>query len=255
MTLFANRRRMLLGLATATAAAATGVTASGAPAHQEAPELIALADQLDSRLSAYLAAVAKVERIAKEWGPQWPVPVEEIQRWTPGSKQYVNILGNPIEVPLDQGGCKRLVNVGTPECFEKDAASHRREYERKMQTKSQRGTKFHKQWWERSAAAIAPARAFWTEVERVNEASGIKVAQANQKIALTALKDLVGRIVMFQEVTVAGLVIKAQAMQAWGRVNKLDRAVAEFHRTLSDQPVNWGEEMAATIVRQVGGVA
>ncbi len=244
MTLFANRRRMLLGLATATAAAATGVTASGAPAQQEAPELIALADQLDGTLAAHLAAVAKVERIAKEWGPQWPVPEEEIRRWTGGSKQYRDILGRGVELPWGNCGITRLTNVGTPECFESDAASHRREYERKMKTKSQRGTKFHKLWMEKDTTAIAPARAFWAEVERINEASGIKAAQAEQTATHDALQSLVSRIVLFEERTVAGLVIKAQAMQAWSNVGN-------FYRLVNLEATAWADEMAATIVRQV----
>lgn len=249
MTLFANRRRMLLGLATATAAAATGVTASGAPAQQEAPELIGLADQLDGKLSAYLATVAKVERIAKEWGPQWPVPVEEIQYFGAGSIQYKNILGRPTELPSPWNAeSPRLVNVGTAEGFKNTAENHRLEYERKMKTKSQRGAKFHKHWMERDTAAIASARAFWAEVERINKASGIKAAQAEQTATRDALKDLVGRVVMFQEVTVAGLVIKAQAMQAWGNVDAFTRA---FHI----EATSWADEMTATIVRRVGGVA
>ncbi len=247
MTLFANRRRMLLGLATATAAAATGVTTSGAPAQQEAPELIALADQLDGTLAAYLAAVARVERIAKAWGPQWPVPVEEIQRWTGSSERYVDILGRPTELPAPWGkGDKRLVNVGTAECFKNDAAKHRAEYERKMKTKSQRGAKPHKLWMEQSAAAVAPASAFWAEVKRINEASGIKAAQAEQTATRDALQSLVSRIVLFQEHTVAGLVIKAQAMQAWGNVDA-------FTRAFNLEATAWADEMAATIVRHVGG--
>ncbi len=249
MTLFANRRRMLLGLATATAAAATGVTASGAPAQQEAPELIALADQLDGALAAHLAANVKVERIAKEWGAQWPVPVAEIQNFGAGSIQYTNIVGRPTELPSPWSAeIPRLVNVGTADGFKEAAARHRREYERKMQTKSQRGAKFHKLWMERDTAAIAPVRAFWAEVERINEASGIKAAQAEQTATRDALQGLVSRIVLFQERTVTGLVIKAQAMQAWSNVGN-------FYRLLNLEATAWGDEMAATIVRRVGGAA
>ena len=61
--------------------------------------------------------------------------------------------------------------------------------------------------------------------------------------ALEALRELVGQIVLFQERTVTGLIIKAEAMQAW-------ETVEPFHRMTNVDAQAWGEAMTATVLRQ-----
>lgn len=236
-----NRRKLLLGLAAASTAAATG--AAGMEVPQEADEFQALADTLGDTLAAYRDADSRVRRIAREWGPQWPVPDMRIVRYGEDCKTHRDILGRGIETEWGKGGLMRVQELGTPEHFAQSSHREWANYERKMQTKSRRGAKTAKHWAERDGALIEPAREYWSEVDRINEASGIEAAMAARSEALEALRELVGQIVLFRERTVTGLIIKAEAMQAW-------ETVEPFHRMTNVDAQAWGEAMTATVLRQ-----
>lgn len=113
-----------------------------------------------------------------------------------------------------------------------------------MKTKSQRGAKQMRRWAESDEALIAPAREYWSEVDRITEASGIEAAKVARSAALEALRELVGRIVFYRERTITGLIIKAQAMQAW-------EAVRPFDRGTNLVAMAWADAMTETILRQV----
>lgn len=236
-----TRRRMLLGLAAASTAAATGASAEGQAAPAEAPELIAMGDQLGGSLAAYKSAARHVQAIGDEWGPQWPTPADEIINYGGGAKMHRDIHGNGIKVPGRHG--KDVVYVGTPEDFQKSSERHWAMYEHKMKTKSQRGAAYPKRWAEKDTAAIRPAQAYWSEVERITKASGIEAAKIAKTEAIDALRDLVGRIVLFQEQSITGLIIKAEAMQAWGEVE-------EFYRLFNVNAPVWADAMTQTVLRQ-----
>lgn len=236
-----NRRKMLLGLAAASTAAASG--AAGKEAPKEADELLALADELSDTVAAYKDAESRVSRIAREWGPQWPVPDMRIVRYASDCRTHRDILGRGIQTEWGKGGIMRVMDLGTPEYFEKSARAHWKEYERKMQTKSQRGAKSERRWAERDEELIAPAREYWSEADRITAASGIEEAKAAQIEAMEALRQLVGRIVLYPEKTVTGLIIKAQAMQAWD-------AVDPFYWKVNLDAQKWAEAMTATVLRQ-----
>ncbi|OZB12764.1 MAG: hypothetical protein B7X55_13960 [Rhodobacterales bacterium 34-62-10] len=234
---------MLLGLAAASTAAATVASAEGHTAEAEAPELLSMGDALSDALTAYKDAAARVNRIADEWGPQWPVPDESIYRYGEGCQTHRDILGRGVQMPWGRKGVKRVHDLGTPEYFRRAAASEWAIYDRKMQTKSQRGAWSHKRWAEREFAAIQPAQEYWAEVDRITQASGIEAAKTAMTEARDALQDLVGRIVLFEERSITGLIIKAQAMQAWGEVDAFARA---FHL----DALAWADAMNETILRQ-----
>lgn len=236
-----TRRRMLLGLAAASTAAATVASAGGQAADTEAPELLAMGDQLGDVLSAYKSAALRVKEIGDQWGPLWPTPADEIVSYGWGANMHRDIHGRGIKVPGRHG--KDVVYVGTPESFQKSAERRWANYERKMQTKSQRGAKSEKFWAEKDDAAIRPAQAYWSEVERITEESGIKSAQKAKEESREALRDLAGRIVLFHEHSITGLIIKAQALQAWGEVD-------EFFRIVNPDGPAWTDAMAETIMRQ-----
>ncbi len=253
MSLFAQtRRQMLMGLASASAAAATGASAAGAVAPQEDLELLALADKLDGTTQAYTAAAHRVAQIVAEWSPQWPTPARETIRFHDGAKTHRGIDGWAIEMELwpqaKTENRRGIAKVGTPETFERGRDSKLAEYVRKMATPSQRGAQYPKRMAEEEAAAIEPARAYWAEVERIKSASGIEAAKAQEAETREVLHALVGAIVMKRETSITGLVIKAQAMQAWSKVGK-------WHRVLNIDATAWADEMAATIVRQAGAEA
>ncbi|WP_417240600.1 hypothetical protein [Celeribacter halophilus] len=242
MTLITNRRSMLLGLVTATTAAVTGNTASGAPTTNEAPELLALADQLEGTLQAHMKAKEEVARIVSIWGPQWPKPDSRIIRYGADCKTHRDIEGRGIETEWGPG-IMRVQDLGTPEHFEKSAAHYRDVFERKMKTKSQRGAKGARKCAERDASLIEPARAYWSEVDRIEKSSGIKEAIEAVSSTQDALKKLVGNILTFHERTITGLIIKAQAMQAWSKVDQWDRK-------MNPDALKWADAMNDTILRQ-----
>ncbi len=247
MTLFSQtRRHMLLGLAaaatTATATSATGPTTGP----KESPELLALADKLEPISQAQRDALAARDVIVKEWGPQWPVAPREIIWYGAGSKKHADITGAGIATEWSKSGLTRVQNLGTPEGFAASRDSHLREYERRNALPSKRGAMQFKTLADRDAALIEPARAYWAEVERITEVSGYEAARTRAEAAALALKEIVGAIVMFEERTIAGLVIKAQAMQAWSYAPL-------FQRALDLDVTKWADAMTATIIRQAGG--
>jgi hypothetical protein len=105
------------------------------------------------------------------------------------------------------------------------------------------GARGAKRCAEENAALVEPARAYWSEVERITEASGIEAAKNTRSEAFEALLELVGRIVLYEEKTVTGLIIKAQAMQAW-------ESVEPFQRLFNPEALAWAEAMTATVLRQ-----
>ena len=239
-----SRRHVLLGLAaSATAATATGATA----APQENPELVALADDLPAILAAYVAARENVAWIVAEWSPQWPVPDPAIVRHGDLCKPHRGLDGAGIATRMEWGATA-INSLGTPEHFEASTAYHERMAAMKAETKSRRGVKFHATWAEKDRAAIAPARAYWGEVERITTASGIEAATAQRTATADALHDQVDAIMRADDWTITGAIIKAQALGAWAEVD-------QFRRTLNPEGPAWADQLAASILRHAGGAA
>jgi hypothetical protein len=234
-----SRRKMLLGLALS-ATAATVADAASVP--QENPDLLAMADALPAVQAEYLAAQAHVRAIVAEWSPQWPVPSEDIIRYAAGSKDYRDIAGWGLEMPWGKGGLMRMPQLGTPEVFEKGAAFNEKEAARRAGFKSKKGLERHLQWAREDRKRIELARVYWSEVERITAASGIEAAKARREVARDALKAAVDRIMTAEDWTIAGAVIKAQALNAWA-------VVEHTHRAFNDRGAAWADLLSASIVK------
>ena len=235
-----SRRHLLMGLAASATAAASVAEAASAP--QENPELLALGDELPALAAKHLEARDRVRAIVAEWSPQWPVPSAELVRFGNECKDYRGIDGVCLHLHDVKGSMFGLIKLGTPEYFEGSAAYHEQEAARRAATKSQRRLKFHTLWAERDRAQIEPARAHWAEVERITEASGIDAAQSQLADAREALKVKVDQIMRVDDWTIAGTIIKAQALQAWSEV-------AAFHRAFNKEGLDWADLLAASIMR------
>lgn len=236
-----SRRNLLLGLAaSATAAAATGTDAATAP--QENPDLLAMADALPAVRAEYVTARDDRLAILAKWSPQWPVPDERIIRYGEGCRTYRGLDGRGIELPWGKGGLAKVPSLGTPEYFEASAAHHEKEAARRAATSSKRRLKFSTGWAEHDRAAIEPARAFWSEVGRITEASGIEAATVRCDKAEDALKTAVDQIMVADDWTITGAIIKAQALNAWGDVDR-------FSRAFNDRGPAWADLLAASIVK------
>jgi hypothetical protein len=98
-------------------------------------------------------------------------------------------------------------------------------------------------WMEKEAAAIEPSRAYWSEVERITRESGITAAKNRKTDAEQRLHGLVDSILTHEEKTVTGLIIKAEALQAWGKVEP-------FRQFLNEDAPRWASAFAETVMRQ-----
>lgn len=235
-----SRRHLLMGLAASATAAASVAEAASAP--QENPELLAQADELPALAAKHLEARDRVKAIVAEWSPQWPVPNAEIVRYGEGCKDYRGIDGRGLRLPEGKGLAIGLPKLGTPEYFQSQAAYHDARAAQCATTKSQRRLKFHQGWAERDRALIGPSRAYWTEVERITDASGIEGATAQLTEARDALHAKVDQIMRADDWTIAGTVIKAQALQAWAEVSTI-------HRAFNKEGLDWADLLAASIMR------
>lgn len=236
-------RRSFMTALTATLTAASAAEASRGPVATEHPDLLAMSDRLPDALQAYNDAAGRVRAIEETWGPQWPTPDPEIIWYGNGSKRHTDILGRGVETPWGKGGIMRVQNIGTPEGFEADYQAHAKEAERRSKLKSQRGMKPALRWAERCKARIEPARAYWSEVERINAASGIEAALAAETTARDALRSLVGDILTFEEQSAEGLGIKAQALAAYTELPL-------FWQAMNPHAPAWMAGLAATLARQ-----
>lgn len=237
-----SRRRILFGLGAA-CAAATALPEIGHALPAENPALIALGDALPGAVDAYQDARATVAQIVAAWSPQWPKPSFEIITHGAGSKPYRGLDGRGLEMPYFVGGTPMHVNLGTPEYFKAEWLRYEAEARAKAATKSQRGLKIATKWAERQRAAIAPSAAYWAEVERITAASSIEAATVAEKEAREALHSLVGAIMAADEITIAGVIIKAQALTAWGEVE-------HFYQLVNLQGRDWAANLASSIIRQ-----
>lgn len=236
-----SRRNLLLGLAaSATAATSTGAKGSSA-APQENPALLALADELPEIAGAYKVARDEVDQIVKAWSPSWPVPAEEVFSYGSGSKTHRGIDGEGIKTTRfrDMSDVYRL---GTPEMFAENAKGHEKRIAEIEKTKSKRRMEFHQLHAGRDRAAIEPARAYWSEVDRITKASGIEAATAKREAALESFREQVDKIMGTEDWTITGAVIKAQALAAWGEV---DRFMVIFNA----RGHVWAKELSSSILR------
>ncbi len=234
-----NRRSFIAALSTSVAAAGTAESAES-----EHSALIALSDRLPSALNAYQEAASDVEWINAEWEPQWPMPDPEIYLYGFDTKRHEGLLGQGIETPWGKGEETRIQNIGTPERFEAEYQDHMERADRKAGYKSPKAMQRELRWAERAKARKEIARSYWAEVDRVKSASGIEAAQKRKAQALEALSNLIGEIMEFDEKTLAGLAVKAQALTAWQEVPK-------SWQIMNHDAPKWLSGMASSINRLV----
>lgn len=113
-----DRRRMLLGLAAAsTAAAAPAVSASTLA---ESARLLRMADEIGPAVAEIETARADRNQIAQVWGPRWPEVPPEI--YCPNGQEALDLTGRLMmgDVEFKWGISRRALRVWTAE----DARSH-----------------------------------------------------------------------------------------------------------------------------------
>lgn len=237
-----DRRRMLLGLAAASTAAAAPVAvvaATSAPA--ESAALIGLGDKSAALVSAYRAAVSEREAIVAAWAAQWPsVPTVIQTRSELGQVAY----GFEGEWP------DPYEKYHTADYFTRRAAEMREPRKFRKGTNPltivKRAADMEKYAQEAEGRA-ALSEMYCAERRRIREASGIRPAQIKEDEAREALIRHVASIMEMEPVTMAGAIVQAEALEALSAVPTLQRGrmSVEFLQTLPA----WGERLAASILR------
>ncbi|MEX0282117.1 MAG: hypothetical protein AB3N13_13120 [Arenibacterium sp.] len=238
-----DRRRVLLGLAAASTAAAAPKTAD---AVSEKPELIRLADALPALVDSYTAQRDAVAQIVQDAAKVWPQAPREIVYFFEGSKPETDVRGAGISrVVFGRGNFSQVWNYGTPDAFRQQIAQHKAKIARIMKTKSKRGLRSEKMWLARMEVALPLSEKYCSEIETIRTASGYKPARENLTVAQEALKEHIAAIMEHQPRTMEGVVIQAQAIQAW-------QQVAPIQRHLDLDAMKWPARMAASVLAQGG---
>jgi hypothetical protein len=95
-------------------------------------------------------------------------------------------------------------------------------------------------------AQYTAAAKYEAEKAHILKASGYTAANQRQRAASKALIAIIDQIMKQPETTMAGVVIKAEALAAWG-------LVADWEQYLTMQSAHWGPALAASVLRLAGG--
>jgi hypothetical protein len=241
-----NRRRLLLGLASASAVAATVSIPQADATPLENPELIRLGNELPAFEREHQAATAALASIKAEWRPLWPLAPDAIvcrDRHYYGDETERGLSGGA----LTRRGEERPLHIRSEQDLvwwlrqcERDLASKRVKCE-KRRAGLRRDVKELKQ-------QISIAKKYEAECARIEKASGIHAAGKRETTAAIALTKHVDAIMAQPETSMAGLMIKAQAMSAWQNADISIIGLIEAKA--------WGPSFAASLIRlSEGGAA
>lgn len=242
-----NRRRMLLGLAAASTAAAVPVAVvANSPA--EDADLNRLGGETSTMAEAYREAEAARAAIVAEWGPQWPSVPEKIRTRADGA-----------EVAYDLEGLwpDEFVKYWTADQLRQRAADWRIPRQFRKGTSPATIAK-NAAWMEKRAqeteADAALSEMYCAERARVRKASGIMAARAKERDARLAFVSHVSSIMEIEPSTMAGVIVQAEALAAFSAVPALQRSGDFSLKALQDLPA-WGERLAASILRIASAAA
>jgi hypothetical protein len=235
-----NRRRLLLGLASASAVAATVSIPQADATPLENPDLIRLGNELPAFERAALDAEAAVNSIIKEWRPLWPAAPEAIVC-------RMRYYGDEIERDLTGWGVTRPgeekpLRVWSAKDLAWDVSFHERQLAGKRIRSEERRASIRGKLKD-LRLKIAIAKKYEAECARIQKASGIRAAQAREAETAKALTAHVDAIMELAETSMAGVMIKAQAMSAWGKC----RMTSGLCGLLEAR--TWGPKFAASIIR------
>lgn len=244
-----NRRRLLLGLAAASAAAAAFTVAPAAHSATpvENPELVRLGNAFAAIADEYRAARDARIAIIEKWSKVWPLAPDEII----SDRQYGN---DPIERDLTgsglhRKGANRPLAIYT--CDELDWYLTRAKRILKGKTIDKRavGGLPDRAAWEdgldQLVAEYTAAAKYEAEKARILRASGYEAANRRKEAAAKALIEAIDSIMAQSETTMAGVMIKAQALAGWGLVQ-------DWQRLLTPQAAAWGPALGASVLRMAG---
>lgn len=95
------------------------------------------------------------------------------------------------------------------------------------------------------------AERYEAECWRIRQVSETEYAPAREAVtrASRALAELTGAILKQPDKSMAGVLVKAEALDAWGKIHDTDKFYAAF------EPYKWNGQIAASILRHAKGAA
>lgn len=232
-----SRRRLLSGLAISATAAATGALPGHASPVAENPALITLGDQLPALASEHVAAKASYDQLRSAARKVWPRASEEITYW---GSQCVP------ENFIDGSGYKEGRKLLTEAAIDDEVTHARKEAQRLLGLGgSIRAGKAHRKndWADRMGARRPAVKAYWAETARLHAEFDFENVNRCYRETQEALRQHVSEIMMCREETLAGVVIKAQALAAWSHTDR-------FRKAFNELAPGWSDAIAASIMRQ-----
>ncbi len=237
-----SRRRMLLGLAAASTAAAGPTALAAGKTAAEIGELMDLGAKTAFVLSDYRKAVEARKSVVKKWSPQWPAVPESIVHKNSGARRSPTL---EDDAPVGEGAWiwrreKLLENIGyfaEPAAWGKRASPAKvaREEAWRLKMKAERET------------ILATLDAFDAKCGALVSASGIRSAQSAESAARDVLMAHVRAVMALEPATMAGVLVQAEALEAAAHVPQIARIAWQgntfrFHE-------GYGERIAASILR------
>lgn len=240
-----NRRRMLLGLAAASTAAAGPVAAATSkPAPVEVAELLDLGAKTAFALANYRKAREEREAITAAWGARWPEPPAGIISDSDRGEAVFDLEGNHASkwISRREKLLDSIAYFDAGPSFRKNA-------------KPDRVAKTKAAWANAKAQRegnLAALDAYHAQCALLVNASGIRPAQAAEAAARRALLSHVRDVMALQPATMAGVLVQAEALEAMASVPHLDRLSVTWAGNNPHLHADYGERIAASILRIAG---
>ena len=240
-----NRRRMLLGLAAASSAAAGPIAvATSAKATAECAELLDLGAKTAFVIANYRQAVEEREAIMTAWAPKAPVAPKEIL--------CHSSTGRPRRILERRAENNWFTHILSRESIEREIAHWESPPEHRKNAKPELIAKRvanRARYLAKAEARLATLDHYESQYEQLENASGIWPAIRAHLKALEALAAHVRDVMALEPVTMAGVLIQAEALEALGHAPPFERIAWEGGRPAHQ---GYGERIAASILRIAG---
>lgn len=249
-----DRRRMLLGLAAASTAAAAPVALADGNTPSEDLALVQLGDLTEALSTAHRTLQDEVARIYAEWDPKLPAVPAEIK-----FRRHSFDRRGQWEKRLD-GAARNWSEdnregVLSVESAEGEVAWTVDYLARPSHTKSAAGRARHERFLARQRVllveqktALKLAKRYHAAFARVLKASGYEAARKRLTAAEDALNEHVSAIMKHEPKTMAGVMIQAQAIETTSQM-------PAYVMALEGSRGRWAARLAAAILRIAGSAA
>ena len=237
-----TRRSVLLGLAAASTAAATSLEANASTV-SENPEIIRLGEQLPETLNSYVTVTKDKRQKLRAAEAIWPKAPEEILLFCEGAIPEKRVCGRALEreIPLRWPEARNYHYL-TVEGAKKQIALQEHEVSRILKTKSKRGLAAAEAYLATLKAKLPMSQKYCAEIEHIQSTCGYEEAVKASGLARDELRDLITSLMRLEPKSMEGVVIQAEALKAWGEVER-------FYRTFEPAAAAWPVQFAENLLR------